>query len=189
MRKLILSMQMTLDGFVAGPNSEMDWIIAGNEVWKELFKDLRSVDTMLLGKNMYPGYSQYWQSVLSNPSSEKNEKEFAQLADRTPHIVFSKSMQTADWKNTRISRNAEKDVAALKKEKGGDMILWGGASLAFSLAKVGLIDEYRITLNPTLLGSGLSLFNNLQERRSLTLKDSRQLEPSMVLLRYVAKGK
>ena len=180
-------MQTTLDGFVAGPNGEMDWIMSGDDEWQELFKDLATVDTMLLGRNMYPGYSDYWRSVLSDPAGNKNEKKYAELADRTPHIVFSGSLQAADWKNTRIARNAGKEVAGLKREKGGDIIAWGGASFASSLINLGLIDEYRITLNPTLLGGGLSLFSNVRERHNLALRDSRQLGSGMMLLRYHEK--
>ncbi|MEI9947145.1 MAG: dihydrofolate reductase family protein [Chitinophagaceae bacterium] len=90
-RKLILSMQITLDGYVAGDNDEADWLISDNDEWSEHFKVLESADTFLLGRKMYPLYSKYWQSVLNNPGSKPNELKFAKLADRTQHIVFTKA--------------------------------------------------------------------------------------------------
>jgi len=91
-RKLILSMQITLDGYVAGPNDEMDWLISSNDEWADLYKELNSADTYLLGRKMYPIYSGYWQSVLQNPDSDPNELKFAKLADKTQHIVFTNSI-------------------------------------------------------------------------------------------------
>ena len=91
-RKVILSMQMTIDGYVAGPNDEADWIISSEDEWQDLFKDLHSADTYLLGRKMCPIYSEYWQSVLKNPGSKGGDLEFAKLAEKTQHIVFTKAI-------------------------------------------------------------------------------------------------
>ena len=163
-RKVILSMQMTLDGFVEGPDGKLDWITGGDEVWNEMFNDLRSVDTFLLGRKMYPGYSDYWRSVLANPSADKNELEFARIAEKTPHIVFSKTLSKTDWENTRIAKDVVKEIAHLKQQPGKDMMLWGGAAMASAFINPGLVDEYRITLAPIVLGGGKSLFSNLKQR-------------------------
>ena len=117
-RKLILSMQITLDGFVAGPNDEADWLMSSDEEWADLYNDLNSADTFLLGRKMYPLYSKYWQSVLHKPDSAPNELKFAKLADKTQHIVFTKGDFNADWKNTRVAHDLPAEVARLKKENG-----------------------------------------------------------------------
>ena len=183
-RKLILSMTMTLDGYVAGPNDEMDWLINSADEWADLFKDLDSADTYLLGRKMYPIYSEYWQSVLRNPDSEANELKFARLADKTQHIVFTKGDFKPDWKNTRVAHDLQAEVTRLKKENGKNIIAWGGANFAANLIKLGLVDEFRFALNPTVLTKGKSLFNNLEQRKKLALIDAKPLKSGLVILRY-----
>ena len=118
MRKVILAMQMSLDGFIEGPNGEMDWLVGREEDWKEMFKDLESSDTHLLGRKMYPGYAAYWRSVLTNVSSPKDGLRYAKLADKSQHIVFSKTLTTVHWKNTRIAVDPLAEINQLKKQPG-----------------------------------------------------------------------
>jgi dihydrofolate reductase len=183
-RKVILSMQVTLDGYIAGPNDEMDWIIADDAVWDEMFKDLQTVDTFLLGIKMYPGYSSYWRSALTDPSSPEGFRKFAKIADQTHHIVFTKSNFKPDWKNTTVAADASTEIARLQKQEGKNIMAWGGATFARNLINLGLVNEYRITLNPTLLGSGKPLFADLNKRTKLKLVDTRPLPSGTVILRY-----
>ncbi len=183
MRKIILSMQMTLDGYVCGPNDEMDWIYNGGDEWGDMQQDMDSSDTFLLGAKMYPGYSEYWQKVLTDPNANPDEKKFAQVADKTQHIVFSRSMQHADWDNTRIARDVDSEIAKLKQEEGKNMLLWGGASLAQYFIAKGLVDEVRLTIVPVLLGAGKKLFPDDGERRKLELVSAKQLNSGAVVVR------
>jgi len=183
-RKLILSMQITLDGYVADLNDEADWLISDDEEWTDHYKDINSADTYLLGRKMYPVYSEYWQSVLHNPDSKPNELKFAKLADKTQHIVFTKGDFKPDWKNTRVAHDLPAEVTRLKKENGKNIIAWGGANFASNLIKLGLVDEYRFELNPTLLAKGKALFNNLEQRNKLILIDSKPLKSGLIILRY-----
>jgi dihydrofolate reductase len=183
-RKLILAMQMTLDGFVEGPNGEMDWLIGSDDVWNEMFKDLESVDTYLLGRKMYPGYAGFWQSMLNNTSADPNLVKYARLADKSQHIVFTKGDFKPDWKNTRVAHDLPGEVARLKKQDGKNIVSWGGATFASSLINLGLVDEYRVTLNPTLLAGGKSMFNNLEKISKLKLIDARPTQSGLVILRY-----
>ncbi len=183
-RKLILAMQITLDGYVAGPNDETDWLISDDVEWADHFKDIDSADTFLLGRKMYPLYSEYWQKVLRNPDSAANELKFAKLADKSQHIVFTKGDFHPDWKNTRVAHDLPAEVARLKKENGKNIIAWGGANFASNLIKLGLVDEYRFELNPTILARGKALFNNLEQRTKLTLIDSKPLKSGLIRLRY-----
>ncbi len=188
MRKVILSMQLTLDGFIEGPNGEMDWLIYDDDgQWKDLFEMLRSVDTFLLGRAMYPGYADYWRATLANPSAPKNEMEYARLAEKTSHIVFSRTLEKADWKNTRIARgNIQEEISNLKQQPGKDMVVWGGASFASSLINQGLVDEYRLLVNPVLLGKGKSLFKDVSEKHQLNLVETKTFKSGIVVLRYRA---
>ena len=183
-RKLILCMQITLDGYVAGPNDEADWLISSDDEWDEHFKDINSADTFLLGRKMYPLYSKYWQDVLHNPGSKPNELKFAKLAEKSQHIVFTKGDFKPDWNNTRVAHDLPAEVARLKKEDGKNIIAWGGANFASSLIKLGLVDEYRFELNPTLLTKGKSLFNNLEQQQKLTLIESKPLKCGLIILKY-----
>ena len=184
MRKVILAMEMSLDGFIEGPNGETDWLVNSEEDWKEMFKDLESVDTYLLGRKMYPGYTDYWRSVLTNVSSPKDELRYAKLADKSQHIVFSKTLTTVEWKNTRIAVDPLAEINQLKKQPGKDMVIWGGAELAATFINLGLIDRYRITLNPTILGGGKPMFNNMSQRRKLKLLESRPMKSGATILWY-----
>jgi dihydrofolate reductase len=184
-RKLMLTMQITLDGFVAGTNDEADWLISSDDEWENHFEDIEAADTFLLGRKMYPLYSKYWQGVLHDPHKSKpNELKFAKLADRTQHIVFTKGDFKPDWKNTRVAHDVAAEVTRLKKENGKNIIAWGGAHFAASLIDLDLVDEYRLELNPTLLVKGKSLFNNVEKRKKLALIDSKTLKGGLIVLRY-----
>ncbi len=184
-RKVILTMQMTLDGFVAGTNDEMNWVdTEDGEIWDEMFNDLKSVDTYLLGRKMYPGYSSYWQSMLSNATAPADHVKFAKLADKTQHIVFTKTDFKPDWKNTRVAKDPAEEIARLKKEEGKDIMVWGGANFASNLVKLGLIDEFRISLNPALVGEGKSFTNGLKQLKKLKFLRSKTLKSGLVILWY-----
>jgi dihydrofolate reductase len=110
--------------------------------------------------------------------------KFAKLADITQHIVFTKGDFKPNWKNTRVAHDLPAEITRLKKENGKNIIAWGGANFASSLIELGLVDEYRFELNPTLLTKGKSLFNNLYQRKKLTLIDSKTLKSGLIILKY-----
>ena len=186
-RKLILSMQMTLDGFVAGPNDSMDWMQNSEEEWKEMLSELQDADTFLLGRKMYPGYSQYWQSVLKNPAGDKNEFAFAKLAEKTQHIVFTTRDFQPDWNNTRVAHNLEREITSLKKQPGKNIIAWGGANFGSNLINSGMLDEIRLVINPVILGKGKWLFDSVDNRSGLELIESKQMRKGILLVRYKVK--
>jgi dihydrofolate reductase len=184
MRKVRLQIQCSLDGFIEGQNGEMDWISRDSEdQWADLFEDLKSVDTLLLGHGMYPEYANYWRGVLKNPSASKNEIAYAKLAEKTPHIVFSKTETRTDWKNTRFMKDP-KEIIKLKQQPGKDMILWGGSRMVSSFMNLGLIDEYKILVNPMVLGGGKPLFANQEQRKKLTLVGAKTYQSGVVMLHY-----
>ncbi|HYM39502.1 MAG TPA: dihydrofolate reductase family protein [Thermoplasmata archaeon] len=179
MRKLIMWNLMTLDGYFEGRKSwEIDWhdTIWGPELEQLSLDQLKSVGTLLFGRVTYEGMASYW-------STQKGE--IADLMNSIPKIVFSSTLATADWKNTRLVReDAAEEVARLKRQPGKDLYLFGSADLASALTKAGLIDEYRIAIAPILLGGGHPLFKPGPDRLKLKLLEAKPLKLGGVLLRY-----
>lgn len=196
-RKIIAALQVSVDGFIEGPNGELDWAMAEDEeTWKEVFETLAHVDTFILGRKMYPGYEQYWLAVLANPDgilpfsgrpATKNEIAYARLADKTPHIVISRTLDKVAWKTTRIVRDVE-ELRRLKREPGKDMHAVGGATLVSSLMNLGLIDELRLLVNPLILGGGKALFKDVKERHGLNLVSAKSLNSGRVSLTYITQS-
>jgi dihydrofolate reductase len=174
MRKTIAALQTSLNGFIEGPNGELD-------------ETRDSVDTCTLGRVMYPGYEQYWQDVLAHPGQyDNNEVAYACWADQTPHIVLSKTLDRVAWKTTRIVRDVD-DTRKLKQAPGKDMYVVGGATLVSSLMNLGLIDELRLMVNPVILGGGKSLFKDVKERYVLKLIRVQPLKSGKVSLTYSSR--
>jgi dihydrofolate reductase len=184
MRKIIAALQTSVDGFIEGPNGELDWAMAEDEeTWRDLDETLRSVDTFILGRGMYPAYEQYWLSLLDKPTGTKNENAYARRADKIPHIVLSKTLDNVAWKMTRIVRDVE-EIRKMKQQPGKDMLTFGGATLVSSLMNLGLIDELHLMVNPLILGGGKALFKDVKSRHSLKLIGAKPLKSGKVGLTY-----
>jgi dihydrofolate reductase len=191
MRKLILKTAISLDGFLEGPNGEMDWFSSDDAVWQEMFKLNAHVDTVLMGRGMYPGYSQHWRNVLATLRAEpdkhrQNEVTYARWADKTRHIVFSRELKSVEGANMEIMRDAASDVPRLKREAGKSLLVYGGARFAGALIDQGLVDEYHLVVEPVALGGGKPLFSNLSKRRALKRTDAKLLPSGAVWLSYKA---
>jgi dihydrofolate reductase len=186
MRKVILAMQMTLDGLIEGPKGELDWAAKEDvEAWQDHFDLMQSVDTLLLGRVMYPGFEKYWLAAPTNPSSTKNEIEYARLADRIQKIVFSRTLEKVEWKTTRIAKDhIPEEIQRMKQQPGKDMVLLGGAGLVSTFVNLGLIDEYHLIVNPLILGGGKPLFKDVKERHNLKLINSKTFQSGKVVLHY-----
>ena len=185
MRKTIAALQVTVDGFIEGPNGELDWAMAEDEeTWRDLDEMLATVDTFVLGRVMYPAYEQYWLAILADPNSApKNEVAYARRADQVPHLVLSRTLDKVAWKTTRIVRDVE-EIRRMKKEPGKSLLALGGATLVSSLLNVGLIDELRLMVNPLVLGGGKALFKDVKERHALSLVRAKPLASGKVSLIY-----
>jgi dihydrofolate reductase len=141
---------------------------------------------------MYPGYEQYWGAILANPQgvlpctgkvASEGEIAYARFAERTPHIVLSRTLDHVAWKNTRIVRDVE-EIRRMKQQPGKDMHAVGSATLIGSLMNQRLIDELRLVVHPIVLGGGTALFKDVQERHALTLLGTERLESGLVRLHY-----
>jgi dihydrofolate reductase len=187
MRKLKLQVQMSADGFICGPNGEMDFMTWNwDDRLKKHVSDLTdSVDTILLGRKMTEGFISYWQKITGNPSDE--QYPFARKMVDYPKYVFSKTIRQPDekWLNTTVvNGDLAGEVSKLKKLDGKDIVVYGGASFNASLVKEGLIDEYNLFINPAAIGQGLSIFNQLSGRQNLKLTKSEAFDCGIVLLQY-----
>jgi dihydrofolate reductase len=197
MRKVVVAMQVTLDGFIEGPNGELDWAMAEDEeTWRDLDETLESVDTFVLGRVMYPAYEKYWLAILANPAgilpfsgkvASKNEIAYARRADKIPHLVLSKTLDKVEWKTTRIVRDVE-EIRKLKQQPGKDMLVLGGATLVSSLMNLGLIDELRLMVNPLVLGGGKLLFKDVKGRHKFMLINTKTFRSGKVVLHYGLGG-
>lgn len=179
MRKLIMWNMVTLDGFFEGPEKwEVDW---HNDAWSEdleqfVLEQLQSADLLLFGRVTYKGMARYWPSA---------EGQVADLMNSIPKIVFSRTLEKAEWNNTRIiSANAEDQVFQLKQQPGKNILIFGSADLSSTLMQRNLIDEYRLGLNPIVLGGGGPLFKSSPHRLKMKLLEARPLKGDCVLLRY-----
>jgi dihydrofolate reductase len=188
MRKIIAGLIVSVDGFIEGPKGELDWV----ETWEDPFDLLPQIDTCILGRGMYPGYEQYWSAVLANPegplpftgkAASKGEIEYARFAEKTPHIVLSKTLDQVSWKNTRIVRDIE-EIRRMKQQPGKDMHAVGGATLVGSLMNQRLIDELRLVVYPIVLGGGKALFKDVKERHALKFVGAKPLESGLIRLTY-----
>ena len=177
-----------MDGYIEGPKGELDWV----ESWEDDFDLVSQIDTCILGGGMYPGYEQYWGAILANPKgilpftdkvATEGEIAYARFAERTTHIVLSRTLDDVAWKNTRVVRDID-EIRRMKQQPGKDMHAVGGATLVCSLMNVGLIDELRLMVNPIVLGGGKALFKDVKERHALKLLRAESLELGKVLLTY-----
>lgn len=155
MRKVLITMFMTLDGVAEVPQYKD----GSNEdpPWTSL---MNSIDTLFLGPKVYEAWATYWPAVKNDPSSGSFEKEFSHFADRAEKVVFSKTLKTADWPNSRIVRgDIGEEIARLKSLPGGDMALAGGPRLAQSFLERGLADELHLEVLPSIVGRGKPMFH------------------------------
>lgn len=189
MRKLKLHVQMSIDGCIAGPNNEMDWMVFyGDEKLREYENRLHEpVDTILLGRRMTDEFISYWSNAMNNPDDP--EHSFAKKMIETPKIVFTKSLNKSNWINTEIASGDLRDeITKLKSQAGGgDIIVYGGASFDSSLIKENLIDEFYLFINPVAIGNGKTIFKDLKEIRKFTLIESITFDSGIVLLHYEVK--
>ncbi|QKJ62258.1 dihydrofolate reductase family protein [Flavobacterium sp. M31R6] len=181
MRKIIAAINMTLDGVfdhTAG--------IPDEEIHQHYTELLKEGDAILYGRITYQ-LMQYWQTLVKNPSGEKSMDDFAMAIDKIPKIVFSHSLKNTDWDSAKLSNQTiEEEVLELKQQSGG-AILVGSRSLIIQLMKLNLIDEYQFCVYPVIAGTGLPLFENINERTILKLIKTKTFSGGAVILYYELK--
>lgn len=189
MKKVILQEFVSLDGFAAGPKDSVDFVPASTQgdqrFGQHQMEFMDSLDTMLLGRVTYQMFSGHWPNVTSG-----DDKPFADKLNAIPKVVFSKTLKRAPWgtwDEARIVKgDASKEVARLRDGSGKSMVIWGSISLAQSLMKDGLIDEYQLVVCPVVLGSGRALFSGKNGSSNMKLLRTQSFDRGAVLLAYTA---
>jgi dihydrofolate reductase len=172
---------VTLDGFFEGSGREIDWHVVDEEFNGFANAQLDSVDVLLFGRVTYELMAAYWPT----PAAAADDPITAANMNRLPKIVFSRTLASVAWQNTRLVKtNIAEEIAKLKNEPGKDLIVFGSSDLAVSLMEHGLIDEFRIMVNPVILGGGKSLFKGIMKRRNLKLLKTKVFGSGNVLLYY-----
>ena len=183
MRKIILMMSVSLDGFIEGPDHELDWHMVDDELHGHFNEQLSAMGAFLSGRVTYELMAGFWPTADTDPSSTGPMVEFARIWRDMPKIVFSRTLERADW-NTTVVRDVVADqVMELKAQPGGDLVL-GGADIAAAFMRHDLIDEYRLYVHPVVIGQGKPLFQTSDTKINLQLAETRTFGNGVVLLRY-----
>lgn len=190
MRKVVLLEHVTLDGFVAGPNGEMDWIYIDDEMFDYVGRLTDDADTALYGRVTYEMMDSYWPTAADQPGATKHDIEHSNWYNKSIKIVFSRTLKEIPGNNTRIiSENIKEEMQKLKNQPGKNLLMIGSPGIAHTFMQLDLIDEYWLHVNPVLLGNGIPLFANIDTRTNLTLADVKNYNGGVVGLNYVRERK
>jgi dihydrofolate reductase len=186
MRKVIYSMTVSLDGFIAGPKGEIDWSAPDEELHRFHNQRVRGLGAQLCGRRLYEEML-YWETADQNPSAAEYELEFARIWQGLPKIVFSKTLEKVEGNARLVKDGVAEEVARLKEQPGKDLSV-GGAGLASTFIKLGLVDEYQLFVSPVVLGGGTPYFPTLEERINLELVDTKTFGSRVVHVHYRSSG-
>lgn len=178
MRKIVVFNYISLDGFIAGPNGEIDWFAWDDETAQYSKELADSFDTMLFGRVTYELMAGYWPTVTTeDPIITEN-------MNNSSKIVFSRTLDKADWNNTRLVREIlPEEISKMKQQPGKDMVIFGSGSIVAHLTQLDLIDDYRMLVNPVILGSGIRQFSD-KNTTQLKLVESKTFTIGLVMLHY-----
>lgn len=184
MRRIVVSMNVTLDGFMAATDGGLDWHLNNwtTDMADLLAQQLNNADTILLGRNTYSAMAAYWPAVSTGLMLSRADLAYATMINSCEKVVCSTTLKNLHWDNTRvISSNTRKEILKLKQQPGKDIIVYGSCTLVQYLSKFNLIDEYLLWLYPVTIGRGIPLFDHSQK---LELIDSKTLSSGVIVLRY-----
>lgn len=185
MRKVVQFMHVSLDGFVAGPNGEMDWIQVDEEIFDYAGLRTNESDTALYGRVTFDMMEGYWPTAAEQPNPSKHDIEHSAWYKQVEKVVISKTLKGKSLKNTRIvSENIAAEVQKLKQGDGKEIIIFGSPSASHLLMKEGLIDDLWVFVNPILLGAGIPLFKDILKKIPLKLIKSHVFKSGVVCLHY-----
>lgn len=178
-----MSMSVSLDGFIEGPDREIDWHLVDDELHSHFNEQLATMGAFVSGRVTYELMAGFWPTADSDASSTGPVADFARIWRDMPKVVYSRTLKEAGWNTTIVREVLPDEVRALKAQPGGDLAL-GGAELVTTFRHHDLVDEYRLYVHPVLIGRGKPLFQTSDTRQALRLAETRQFGNGVVLLRY-----
>ena len=185
MRKLILRMELTLDGVAAGDDGPIDGVDYGDEdSWRDIFATLETVDALLIGANTQREYLGTWQAARTSPTASPNERRFAEFAARTPHFVLSRTLRTVEWPNATVLDGGVDGIADLKRQPGRDLLLWGGPTVAAAAIEADLVDELHLVTHPVIAGRGKTLFDDVAALHRVRHLSTETFPSGVVVVKY-----
>ena len=186
MRKIISFMHISLDGFVAGVNGEMDWIKADEEIFDFVGKRISESSTALYGRVTYQMMENDWPSAGNNPTASRHDIEHSKWYSKVQKVVLSKTLNGKGLTNTEIiGDNIADRINELKQQAGNDILLFGSPTATHSLIQLNLIDGYWLFVNPIILGRGIPLFAGVKDKTKLKLLTTRQFTCGVTELNYM----
>jgi dihydrofolate reductase len=188
MRKLVLFIHTSLDGFVAGPKGEMDWITVDEDMFDYAGRQTDKADTALYGRVTYQMMESYWPTAGEKPNATKHDKQHSTWYNKVGKVVLSKTLKEANLTNTNIiSDNIVEEIIKLKKRSGKNILIFGSPTAVHSLITENLIDDYWLFINPVFLGQGIPLFKGIKAKAKLKLVTSNIFPSGVVCLNYERK--
>jgi len=188
MRKIISFMHISLDGFVAGPKGEIDWVKVDQEIFDYVGKRISEGDTALYGRVTFQMMESYWPTAGDKPAATRHDIEHARWYKNVHKVVLSKTMKEADSSNTKIiSDNLQDHLNEIKQSRNGnskDILLFGSPTASHSLMQLNLIDGYWLFVNPIILGQGIPLFTDIKDKIKLNLLNTHQFTSGVTELNY-----
>jgi len=183
MRKVIYAISVSLDGFIEGTDGNLNWSFPDEELHQHFNDREAMIDTYLYGRGLYENMTAFWPTADENASAPEYEIEYARIWKCKPKVVFSKTLTQVGWNSRLVRENVAEEVRRLKEQPGDDLSV-GGAELAASFMRLGLIDEYDLYVHPVVLGGGKPMFGRLDNEIILQLVETRTFGSGVVLLRY-----
>ncbi len=188
MRKLIVFNLISLDGFFAGVDGNIDWHMVDDEFNKFAAEQTSNFGTIIFGNTTYTLFEEYWPKALIDPATSADDRKIAQIIDDIDKIVFSKTRDKTTWRNSKLLNDiVPGEINKLKEEDGKDMVIFGSGTIVEQMANLDLIDEYRLLVNPVILGQGKPMFKNVNQKQ-LELINTRRFANGNVLLTYKNKN-
>jgi dihydrofolate reductase len=185
MRKIISFMHISLDGFAAGPNGEMDWIKINDEIFEHVGRRINKGDTALYGRLTYQLMESYWPTAADKPNASRHDKEHSKWYAKVHKLVLSNTMKGAGLPNTTIiSDNISDNINKMRQGTGEDILLFGSPTATHSLMELNLIDGYWLFVNPIILGQGIPLFTGIKDKTKLKLLSTHQFTCGVTELNY-----
>jgi len=185
MRKIISFMHLSLDGFVAGPNGEMNWIKVDEEIFDYVGKRINEGDTAMYGRVTYEMMQNYWPTAADKPTASKHDIEHSKWYSKVHKVVLSTTMKEGLPNTTIINNNLSDSIHKIKQQEGSDILLFGSPTATHSLIQQNLIDGFWLFVNPIILGQGIPLFADIKDKIKLDLLGTHQFTSGVIELNYV----